>query len=162
MGQPQTAEEWITALDLQPHPEGGFYREIYRANLTVNLGDRQRSASTAIYYLLRAGERSRLHRLRSDELWHFYAGQPLTVHQLIPEQGYQALTIGADLSQGQQLCGGVPAGVWFGATVAAETGFSLVGCTVAPGFSFEDFEMAEGEALLQAFPESRSLIEQLT
>ena len=162
MGQPQTAEEWITALDLQPHPEGGFYREIYRADLTVTVGDRQRSASTAIYYLLRAGERSRLHRLQSDELWHFYAGQPLTVHQLIPEQGYHALTIGADLSQGQQLCGGVPAGIWFGATVAAETGFSLVGCTVAPGFSFEDFEMAEAATLLKAFPESRSLIEQLT
>ncbi|WP_338431161.1 cupin domain-containing protein [Synechococcus elongatus] len=162
MAQPQTAEEWITALDLQPHPEGGFYREIYRADLTVTVGDRQRSASTAIYYLLRAGERSRLHRLRSDELWHFYAGQPLTVHQLIPEQGYQALTIGADFSQGQQLCGGVPAGVWFGATVAAATGFSLVGCTVAPGFSFEDFEMAEAATLLRAFPEARSLIEQLT
>lgn len=161
---PTTAQEWIDLLKLEPHPEGGFYRETYRAPLEVSPPSHPgpRSASTAIYYLLREGDVSTFHRLLSDELWHHYAGGSLTVHTLSETSGYGALRLGPDPTAGERLQTLVPGGVWFGATVAEGSSYVLAGCTVAPGFDFADFEMARREDLLERFPDREGIIGRLT
>jgi len=153
----KTARDWIEILGLGKHPEGGYYRETYRSETTfAGPGfTGPRAVSTAIYFLLPADEVSALHRIKSDELWHFYAGQPLTI-QVIAADG-SATTI---LLSGERPQAIVKAGCWFGATVASE--YALVGCTVAPGFDFHDFEMGERAALLAAYPQHRLIIERLT
>ena len=158
-----SAAHWIATLGLQPHPEGGYYREIYRAadaipatGLPPRYGVPRRVA-TAIHFLLKARQVSRLHRLKSDELWFFHAGQPLTVHVIDPAGGLTETVLG-----GAGLQTVVPAGCWFGASVAAKRGFSLVSCVVAPGFEFADFELADRAALLRQFPQDRRLITRLT
>ena len=132
-----TAEEIIELLGLAPHPEGGFYRETFRS-LVVDEDDR--AASTAIYYLLPAGKVSAWHRVTdADEVWHFYAGAPLEL--TVADGPKRTITLlGADLAAGQRPQGVVPAGVWQTARTLGE--WTLVGCTVAPGFRFESFEMA--------------------
>ena len=153
----KTTQDWIDSLQLLPHPEGGFYRETYRSPLPVEFPNFSgaRAVSTAIFFLLPAGNVSAFHRIKSDEIWHFYAGQPLTIHLIATDGRLAALTVGPDLPQAV-----VPAGCWFGATV--EQGYALVGCTVAPGFDFCDFEMAERSALLGMYPQHRTIIERLT
>jgi predicted cupin superfamily sugar epimerase len=153
------ARFWIEHLSLSPHPEGGHFRETYRAGGRTDGG---RSFSTAIYYLLRSHEVSALHRLRSDELFHFYAGSSLTVHVIRPDGNYEALEIGDDPDRGNVHQAVVPAGSWFGATVEEPDSFALVGCTVAPGFDFDDFEQAAGPELIALYPHHRDLIERLT
>ena len=134
-----TAEEVIELLRLAPHPEGGFYRQTFRG-LAVEGADGDRWASTAIYYLLQAGKISAWHRVvDADEVWHFYAGAPL---ELTVADGPKRSTmiLGSDLAAGQRPQGMVPVGVWQMARTLGE--WTLVGCTVAPGFQFESFEMA--------------------
>jgi len=158
-----SAQHWIQTLCLETHPEGGWFRETYRAseNLAEAALPRRfagsRVASTAIYFLLESHQVSHFHRIQSDELWHFYAGSPLTIHVL---QGSGMLHLPLN-AQGdfQQL---VPAQSWFGASVNQPDSYSLVGCTVAPGFDFADFEMARREDLLQQFPTQREWILKLT
>lgn len=164
-----TADDYIRALRLQPHPEGGHYRRTYESAdwLPVGATDRHagpRPVATAIHFLLGAGEVSRLHRLRSDELWHFHVGDPLRLHLLHPDGRQEAITLGPAVWQGMQLQAVVPHGVWFGAEPVAPAvhGFSLVGATVAPGFDFADFELADRVSLLRQYPARRSLIERLT
>lgn len=165
---PAPARDLVDRLHLQPHPEGGFFRETYRAPLTLAAnglaphfpGDRQ--ASTAIYYLLASGDRSRLHRIRSDEVWHFYRGDPLQVVELTETGEVQVTLLGGDFATGQVPQHVVPAGRWFGACPAPGSAYSLVGCTVAPGFDFADFEMADGPALLAAHPGAGDWIRRLT
>lgn len=161
---PKTAQEWIDLLELVPHPEGGFYRETYRASLEVAPPSHPgpRAASTAIYYLLRQGDVSTFHRLLSDELWHHYAGGSLTVHTLSETDGYEAFQVGPDPSAGHRLQAMVPGDVWFGATVDEGSPYVLAGCTVAPGFDFADFEMARREELLRRFRARRELVQRLT
>lgn len=153
----KTAPDWIQLLRLSKHPEGGYYRETYRSATGVDLPGfaGPRAASTAIYFLLPAGEISALHRIKSDELWHFYDGQPLTIHMIAGNGQTASIRLSGDQPQAI-----VPAGCWFGATVASE--YALVGCTVAPGFDFHDFEMGDRRALLTAYPQHRPLIERLT
>ena len=159
-----TADDWIACLQLEPHPEGGYFRRSYTAELTLVLPDRAgpRPVATAIYYLLKGGQRSRLHRLKSDELWHFYTGSPLTVHVLDGEGQCAARLLGNDPTLGQQFQLSTSAGCWFGATVDDPAGFSLVGCTVAPGFDFADFELADRVTLTRQYPHYAALIERLT
>lgn len=158
---------WIAQLGLQPHPEGGYYRETYRATELIPATALPsgyagpRAASTAIYFLLRSGQVSRLHRLRATELWHFYSGSSLTIHCLHESGEYIPRQLGADLLRGEQWQVLVPGGVWFGATVDQPDSYVLVGCTVAPGFDFADFEMARRKPLLQQFPQHAALIRQL-
>jgi predicted cupin superfamily sugar epimerase len=159
------AADIVRQLRLQPHPEGGYFRETYRATETIaaNGLDRRyggaRSTSTAIYYLLEAGQRSALHRLRSDEIFHFYAGDPLTIVEIAPDGRLTETLLGADLAGGAIPQHVIPAGTWFGAVPTGR--FSLVGCTVAPGFDFADFELAETAALLRAFPRHETWIRRL-
>ncbi len=168
----QPAAYWIEHLKLLPHPEGGFYRELYRAKETIAaeaLPSRfggQRSIATSIVYMLRHGERSVFHRIKSDETWHFYAGGALELFQLDEQQPdkRERIVIGSAVHLGEQLQWTVPAGVWFGSRVDAsnEWGYSLLGCTVSPGFDFADFEMARRESLLNAFPTQAELVRELT
>ena len=164
----RTAAEWIASLRLLPHPEGGFYRETYRAqdvivggHLPARFGG-ARACSTAIYFLLRGGQVSLLHRIKSDEIWHFYAGSPLTLALIRPDGRLQAHRLGPDPERGESFQVLVPAGCWYGATVDDSAGYALVGGTVAPGFDFADFELADREMLLASFPQHRQTILRLT
>lgn len=167
-GSTTRADEWIRALDLVPHPEGGLYRETYRAKeiLAASALPRRyagrRPFSTAIYFLLRSGEVSRLHRLRSDEVWHFYDGNPLCLHVFSPKGRYSSPVLGWRPGRGERFQYVVPRGAWFGAEVIGSDSFSLIGCTIAPGFKFADFELGEKSELIKRFPRRRCLIERLT
>jgi len=131
-----TAAEIIATLELQPHPEGGHYRETFRDARTDAHG---RAASTAIYFLLAAGERSHWPRVDAVEIWHYHAGAPLTL-EIADENGQRAITLGADLAAGQQPQCIVPPHAWQAASTTGD--WTLVGCTVAPGFDFATFELA--------------------
>lgn len=132
-----TAEDVIRILGLKPHPEGGHYRETFRDDR----GDGARAASTAIYFLLAAGEVSHWHRVDAAEVWHWHAGAPLMLSIAPPKGAAVDHRIGPDLAAGERPQGIVPAGYWQSAKSLG--GWTLVGCTVAPGFTFETFELAE-------------------
>lgn len=162
-----TAQYFIRQLGLQPHPEGGFYSETYRSEgmipsacLPTNFnGDRH--YATSIYFLLEQGNFSAFHRIASDETWHFYDGGPALVHVLDGSGQYRCLRLGRQLHEGELFQFTVPAGCWFASECASGSDFSLVGCTVAPGFDFADFEMAERHSLKLAYPEFSELVERL-
>lgn len=159
---------WIRALNLRPHPEGGWYRETYRSAETVaraHLPSRfggARAFSTAIYFLLEAGQCSAWHRIRQDEIWHFHDGDPLLIHQLAEDGAYAVTRLGRDPDTGTLPQIVVPAGVFFGAELAPGGRFALVSCTVAPGFDFADFELPTGAALAARFPQHRAQIARLS
>jgi hypothetical protein len=162
------ARYWIEKLGLEPHPEGGYFRQSYKAELELAKEalpagfTGPRAASTAIYFLLEGENFSAFHRLRSDEVWHFYAGDPLVVHGIEPDGKYFSILLGRDLEAGQVLQAVVPAGCWFASHVADWKSFAVVGCTVAPGFEFEDFEMGQRKELAATYPQHGGLIERLT
>jgi predicted cupin superfamily sugar epimerase len=162
------AAGWIRVLGLTPHPEGGFFRETYRADETIasaHLPARfggERAFATAIYFLLEGWQISRLHRIRSDELWHFHAGGPVAVDSIAPDGALGHAVLGPEVEAGQVFQHVVPAGHWFGAALERPASYALVGCTVAPGFDFAELELAHRDALLAQFPQHRALIERLT
>ena len=135
-----TADEIVRLLDLRPHPEGGRYRETFRDTATVASGaDTARAASTAIYFLLRAGEVSHWHRVDAAEVWHWYAGAPLAL-TLADAEGRRDIRLGPELAAGERPQAVVLAGAWQQAASLGD--WTLVGCTVAPGFQFAGFELA--------------------
>ncbi len=162
-----SVEELIEALGLEPHPEGGFFRQSYRSSgrideeaLPSGFGG-GRCYGTAIYYLLPRNERSRWHRLRADEIWHFYLGGPLLLAHISPEGVARVIRLGRQLQEGEVLQYTIPAGHWMAAAPGPDSPYSLVGCTVAPGFEFSDLEMVETEALAGMYPHARQIIEGL-
>lgn len=170
-----SADELIRTLDLKPLPtEGGYYAETYRAAETIAAealderygGDGStgaaRSTGTAIYYMITADSFSAMHRVKSDEIFHFYLGDPVRMLQLHPDGSGSSQTIGPDVARGMAPQVVVPHGVWQGAAVAPGGSFALLGCTVSPGFEFEDFEEGERDALIERYPEFRREIEALT
>jgi predicted cupin superfamily sugar epimerase len=162
-----TAAQLIHSLGLLRHPEGGWYRETYRSTGTIPVAalpegfNGSRPVCTAIYFLLEQGDISALHRIKSDEMWHFYSGAGLTVHVLTEAGDYSTIRLGSACGAGEQFQAVVPAGAWFGAEVTGGA-YALVGCTVAPGFDFADFVMAEREDMLHRYPHHAALIERLT
>ena len=155
-------KELIQQLHLQPHPEGGYFKETYRSDqqLTTNEG-KVRNVCTAIYYLLENENKSYFHRIQSDELWHFHQGESLEIFML--DKGKLIVkTLGNDLMKGEVPQFVVPARYWFAARVKNGSGYSLVSCTVAPGFDFADFELAKKESLIQEFPHLKEVIEIFT
>lgn len=158
----------IKHLDLQPHPEGGFFKETYRSNAVFQPNDEfysgaaTRNYSTAIYFLLTKGNFSAFHRIKADEVWHFYQGDTLLVHCISPEGKYYTLSVGPQISATTQPQAVVPAGTWFASEVISTGEFALVGCTVSPGFDFQDFELANREALVEEFPQHAAIITRLT
>jgi hypothetical protein len=162
-----TADYFIRHLQLQPHPEGGFFKETYRSTgiipsqclSTSFSGDR--SYSTAIYFLLQQRDYSAFHRIESDECWHFYEGGTLLIHVIDEEGNYSCIRLGRKIHEGEVFQYVVPARSWFASEPAPGVEFTLVGCTVAPGFDFADFEMANAEELSKSYPQHHSIIHRL-
>jgi predicted cupin superfamily sugar epimerase len=157
------ARRWVEALGLAPHPEGGLYAETFRAPAVVNARHGVRAASTAIYFLLPPGGLSALHRVRSDEVWHHYAGDALELHTIDAEEAggaHRVVRLGKELpdERPQHV---VSSGTWQ-AAVASARRFTLCGCTVAPGFDFADFEMPTRAELVARFPQHAEWVTRLT
>lgn len=184
MRRQPTARHWITKLALQPHPEGGYFREIYRAAERIPsaaLPKRYhgpRAFATSIYFLLAGAQISTLHRLASDEQWHFYDGSSLCLSMIAPNGAFTEVRLGHCAAADEQFQAVIPAGTWMGARLAAPAvatlqrggqaapacrrGYALIGCTVAPGFQFRDFTAGRRADLLKQFPQHRKLIMALT
>lgn len=141
----------VDALALQPHPEGGYYRETFRSDATVQAAGIARAAATSIYYLLADGAYSAWHRIDADETWYFHAGGILSLHVLSPDGGLVTYRLGDPLRHaGAVFQAVVPAGCWFAAELTHPDDFVLVGCAVAPGFEFSGFQLAIGADLADA------------
>jgi uncharacterized protein len=157
----------IQQFQLLPHPEGGWYKETYKsteqipANALPQRFSGSRAFSTAIYFLLEQGNFSAFHRIKSDECWHFYAGEPLEVFILSPQGGLDVITLGNFCEKGELFQYVVPANCWFASRPAQQSSFCFVGCTVAPGFDFADFELATASELCAAYPQHAALINSL-
>lgn len=165
--QLRSAAYWIEKLQLQEHIEGGAFKEVYRSEMVIPqavLTDDfkgNRNAGTSIYFLLQQGQFSALHKIASDEIWHFYYGDPLIVYEITNSGELIEHKLGADFEAGEQFQCVVKAGSWFGAKTAPGSSYSLVGCTVAPGFDFADFELAHKENLLLQYPQFSDVISML-
>lgn len=163
-----SAQDIINYYDLLPHPEGGFYRETYRSIESINKsalpekfgGDR--NFSTAIYFLLEQGNFSAFHKIKSDECWHFYAGETLEIYVIHPSGELQVIKLGKNIGNGETFQWVVPAGCWFASVPSDKTAYAFVGCTVAPGFDFADFELAKASELISTYPQHEQLIKKLT
>ncbi|MBU1822009.1 MAG: cupin domain-containing protein [Bacteroidetes bacterium] len=169
MNNPKPATYWVEKYQMQAHPEGGYFAEMYRSSEQIPhsaLPERfsgARAFSTAIYFLLEGHHFSALHRIEGDEVWHFYAGDPLEVYVIDPESGaLWVIRLGSNPDAGEVFQAVVPAGAWFGSKPAEGGTYSLVGCTVAPGFDFAGFELADRDSMLAQFPQHRTIIEKLT
>ena len=158
-----TTDELKRQLGLQPHPiEGGYYRRTYTSTGTVNLSRGTRAQGTAIYYLLEEGTFSEMHVLDSDEIFHFYLGDPVEMLQLHPDGGSAVLTLGPDLAAGQNVQLVVPAGVWQGTRLIGDGKMALLGCTVTPGFDFADYRNGTADELIATWPHEAERIRKLT
>jgi predicted cupin superfamily sugar epimerase len=152
------AQALIAALQLEPHPEGGYYRQTYRSEMRVAApGGPERRALTSIFFLLHDDNFSAFHRLSSDEIWHFYRGAPVAIEIIDASGEHETRALGGDGPFQAVL----PAGAWFGAHMV-EGGYALVGCDVAPGFDFADFEMPARAELVARHPQHAALIERWT
>jgi predicted cupin superfamily sugar epimerase len=163
----ETAQRIIQRFELRPHPEGGFFREVYRSDAFIRHPDipegepAQRSCGTFIYYLLADDQISAFHRVRwTDEIWHLYAGGPLELHVIDDEDRYRVLTLTTRIEEGEPSAV-IPSGWWQAARLPPGTPWAFGGCTVAPGFDFADFEMPPSQELLARFPQHASLIRAL-
>lgn len=163
----KTFEYWIEKLNLQAHPEGGYFSENYRSTETISADSlpkrysSDRSFGTSIYFLLTLDSVSNFHRLKSDEIWHYHQGGSAIIHMISEEGNLVSQRIGVDLEAGDNLQVLIPHGTWFAAEVLSHD-YILVGCTVAPGFEFEDFELADRQALSSAYPQHKTLVEKFT
>ena len=161
------AQYWIDTLQLTRHPEGGSYIRTYHSPVTIPAHQLPvpfkgpRPVSTAIYFLLEKGQFSAMHRIASDELWHFYYGDPLVVYEIDTAGKLTEHLLGNNPDNRENFQCVVKAGSWFGAKMKGDD-YSLVGCTVAPGFDFADFELAARDTLLQLYPQHAAIIKALT
>lgn len=161
------AEFLIQSLNLKKHPEGGYYREVYRSeeiihDLPIRYKGHIRSLGTSIYYLLRGDEFSAFHKLKSDEIWHFYEGSALQLFVFDQDGKLRKSVLGKHSEKGERYQIIIPRNCWFAAQPEDPNGFTLSGCSVSPGFDFEDFQMAERKQLLETYPRYASLITKYT
>ena len=158
----------IEKFHLEAHPEGGYFKETYRSTGTIamdSLPDKyngERNYSTCIYFLLTSDTFSAFHKIKQDEMWHFYDGSPIMIHMIYPDGEYASIKLGLNLANGEVPQAVVPGGTYFGSEMISKSDFALVGCTVAPGFDFADFEMPPRSVLLEKFPEHKKVIEKIT
>ncbi|NLW47408.1 MAG: cupin domain-containing protein [Firmicutes bacterium] len=162
------SDYWINKLGLKKHPEGGYFCEIYRSSTSISPQDlnwnceEKRASATSIYFLLTAGDVSKLHRLKADELWYYHAGSPLTVTLISPQGDLSRYILGLDLDQNEQPQLIIPAGSIFGASVNDSDSYSLVSCMVTPGFDFRDFELLSKNQLIKDYSQYQEIINELT
>ncbi|MFA8299643.1 MAG: cupin domain-containing protein [Hyphomicrobiales bacterium] len=162
-----TKETYIKSLNLSPHPEGGFFREVYRSSMVCDKQclphefDSERTFSTAIYYMLTKSDISKFHRIKSDELWHHYDGACFFIHIIHPSGKYECKKLGKLENDAHPLAV-VPANCWFAAEIEKDKDYGLVGCTVSPGFDFKDFEMGNRKTLLSEYENLRDIINVFT
>lgn len=163
-----SAKTIIENLGLQPHPEGGYFKETYRSEGTISdseLGAAytgQRNYSTCIYFLLTSDSFSAFHGIKQDEIWHFYDGSAIRLHMISDKGEHSEHIIGKNITQGEVPQFVVPGGYWFAAEVIESNSFSFVGCTVSPGFNFDDFELKSQQELTALFPDLAHIISKLT
>ncbi len=162
------AENLIKKLKLIKHPEGGYFREVYRSNekiykacLPERFND-SRDFSTSIYYLLKSGDISAFHRIKSDELWHFYSGTSLFIHMINKQNKIKTITLGNNPDKDELFQFTVPENTWFAANVKSANSYSLVGCTVSPGFDYNDFEIGIRDELIKLYPKLEEYIIKFT
>jgi uncharacterized protein len=164
----EKANFWIEKLKLIKHPEGGYYGEVYRSDEQIEmeaLPERYsgaRSFATSIYFLLKGKEFSSFHRLQSDETWHFYEGATLELFVIRKDGTLNRILLGRNPDEGETLQTTIGRNQWFAARVIDPTGYALVGCTVAPGFHFDDFELAKRDELMAQYPHHSQLIKDHT
>lgn len=158
----KTEHYWIKNLELSPHPEGGFFKSISQPaeSYTTKEGD-ERPLYTSIYFLLNQDSSSHFHRLKSDEVWYFHAGNALTIHMIYPDGRYDQVNLGDELENNEKLQYTVPKGVIFGSSIEGIRGYSLVSCMVSPGFDYEDFELFTQAELLKDYPQHEAIIQKL-
>lgn len=158
----QNASYWISLLNLQPHPEGGYYKEVFRSQQQVSRSGSPdvKQACTSIYYLLEADDYSGFHRIQSDEIWYFHKGMPLDIHVINTDGNHEVWEL-SDMPPTGNLSLVVPAGLWFAAEIPLKEGYTLVSCAVAPGFEFSEFEMADRKELQTRYPEHDELFARL-
>lgn len=161
MNDTQNVAYWVSHLQLQPHPEGGYYKEVFRSRIEINKLHETtvKQACTSIYYLLEGADYSGFHRLQSDEIWYFHKGQPLYVHAISPDGVYIIHEL-SDTETGS-LSVVIPAGWWFAAQIPSGKKFTLVSCAVAPAFNFTEFEMANCNTLTLMYPQYGDIINKL-
>jgi predicted cupin superfamily sugar epimerase len=162
------AKEYIKKLQLKPHPEGGYFKELYRTGEFI-LPDRlpkryksSRTFSTSIYFLLEGNQVSSFHRLKSNELWHFYDGSALIIYTIDEDRGLKKIKLGKNSNEGESFQAQIKHNCWFAAELIDKYSFALVGCTVSPGFEFEDFELGKRDELMKQYPEHKDIIKKLT
>lgn len=164
----ETADIWIKKLRLTPHPEGGYYREIYSSGLVINKHDLpqiyegDRTLATSIYFLLRSGEISGFHQLKSDEIWYYNCGSPLKITLITTKGELITEKFGANIEKGEKPQVIIPAGTIFGAEVIKNNSFTLLSCMVSPGFDFNDFKLFSRKELKEQYPEYIDIIKKLT
>jgi hypothetical protein len=159
------AESFVKQLKLEPHPEGGFYKEIYKCSKTIELleyPDKIRNLSTSIYYLLKSGDVSKFHQLLSDEIWYYHYGVPLNVSMIDKKGILKSVKLGYEIEKGQEPQVIIPAGTIFGAYSDEINSYTLIGCVVTPGFDFKDFKLLSKNDLISQYPQYIEIIEKLT
>lgn len=162
-----TTDQLIKQFNLKAHPEGGWYRQTYKSKESVSakalperFGD-ERAFSTAIYFLLEKGNFSAFHKIKSDECWHFYAGDPLLIYVIKQNGELEIASLGNDFKNNQVFQYIVPANCWFASRPAPGSSYCFVGCTVSPGFEFEDFELGNPNILSVMYPQHETVIKEL-
>ena len=164
----KTAEYWLKKLNLEKHPEGGWFKEVYKSCETLkkeHLHERYsgpRHTGTSIYFLITDKEFSAFHRIKSDEIWHFYDGSAVTIHMINTDGNYSTVKLGNNFEAGEVFQFTIPHGVWFAGTVDEADSYALIGCTVSPGFDYDDFELGIREEMMKVFPMHKEIIKRLT
>jgi uncharacterized protein len=162
----QKAKYYIQKLQLEKHPEGGYFREVYRSGEMISIDvpkkNLKRNVSTSIYFLLEGAQISKFHRLKSDELWHFYDGGSVKVYVIEENGKLTEIILGNKIEEGEVFQTVIRKNSWFAAEVVNKRSFALIGCTVSPGFDFSDFELADKKFLLKCFQKHQRLIFKFT
>jgi uncharacterized protein len=160
------AKYYIQKLQLEKHPEGGYFREVYRSGEMISIDapkkNHKRNVSTSIYFLLEGSQISKFHKLKSDELWHFYDGDSVKVYVIEENGKLTEILLGNKIEEGEVFQTVIKKNNWFAAEVINKRSFALIGCTVSPGFDFSDFELANSKFLSECFPKHESLILKFT
>ena len=156
------AKFWIKKLNLDEHPEGGYFTNTYRSDKIIELYNGTRSTCTAIYYLLTGNQFSSFHIMKSDEIWHFYSGSSLTLYIIDSKGKINKVVLGPNFNEGERFQVVVKSGCWFAVSINKKNSYSLVGCTVSPGFDYKDWKIGNRKRLTEMYPEHKKIIEKFT